>query len=36
MEGELLVLIHYLESSEWDAGFGVLNEKQCGVGSDCD
>jgi hypothetical protein len=34
MEGELL--IHYVESSELDAGFSMLNEKQCGIGSDCD
>lgn len=32
MEGELL--IHYVESSELDVGFSVLNEKQRGVGSD--
>jgi hypothetical protein len=30
------LLIHYVESSELDAGFGVLNEKQRKVGSDCD
>jgi hypothetical protein len=34
MEGQLL--IHKVESSELDAVFSVFNEKQRGVGSDCD